>query len=114
MIMNSFRKSVSFLGQFTAFSVAVALAAVYIGGTVSKTASVFFTEGQSATVVVDAGHGGRDGGAVADDGTLEKELEDVERELYGDAATDYKRVAELDARKTEIEDRLLEIYTELE
>jgi N-acetylmuramoyl-L-alanine amidase len=26
------------------------------------------------TVVIDAGHGGRDGGAVADDGTLEKDL----------------------------------------
>ncbi|MBQ0124878.1 MAG: N-acetylmuramoyl-L-alanine amidase [Clostridiales bacterium] len=72
--MNSFRKSVSFLGKFTAFSVAVALAAVYIGGTVSKTASVFYPAGQTATVVAPAGHGGRDGGAVADDGTLEKEL----------------------------------------
>ena len=26
------------------------------------------------TVIIDAGHGGRDGGAVADDGTLEKDL----------------------------------------
>jgi N-acetylmuramoyl-L-alanine amidase len=31
-------------------------------------------EEQALTVVIDAGHGGRDGGAVAEDGTLEKHL----------------------------------------
>jgi len=31
-------------------------------------------KGNSLTVVIDAGHGGRDGGAVAGDGTLEKHL----------------------------------------
>ncbi len=46
--------------------------------------------------------------------TLETELQAVEAELYGDAATDYKKVAELDARKAKIEERLLEIYEELE
>ena len=45
---------------------------------------------------------------------LEAELEKVEAELYGDAATDYQKVAQLDARKTQIEERLLEIYEELE
>ena len=44
---------------------------------------------------------------------LEAELEEVEREMMGDAATDYIRVAELDARKNEIEERLLEIYEEI-
>ena len=34
--------------------------------------------------------------------------------MNGSVATDYKRVAELDLRKTEIEERLLEIYEELE
>ena len=45
---------------------------------------------------------------------LEAELEQVERELFGEAASDYQRAAELDARKTALEERLLEIYAELE
>ncbi|MBQ8409270.1 MAG: ABC-F family ATP-binding cassette domain-containing protein [Clostridia bacterium] len=45
---------------------------------------------------------------------LEKELEEIDELMCGEAATDYKRVAELDTRKNEIEERLLEIYEELE
>ncbi len=45
---------------------------------------------------------------------LEAELDRVTDELYGDAATDYLRAAALEARKTEIEDRLMEIYEALE
>lgn len=45
---------------------------------------------------------------------LEEELEQIEEEMMGEAAYDYKRVAELDTRKNEIEERLLEIYEELE
>jgi ATP-binding cassette subfamily F protein 3 len=45
---------------------------------------------------------------------LESELSEIDTEMNGSAATDYKRVAELDLRKTEIEERLLEIYEELE
>ena len=45
---------------------------------------------------------------------LEAELEKIDAEMMGEAATDYMRVAELDTRKTEIEDRLLEIYEETE
>jgi len=41
---------------------------------------------------------------------LEKELEEIEAELFGSAATDYTRAAALDARRTEAEERLLEIY----
>ncbi len=44
---------------------------------------------------------------------LEDELTEIEAEMNGEAATDYKRVAELDTRKIEIEERLLEIYEEL-
>ena len=44
---------------------------------------------------------------------LEAELVEIEEEMNGEAATDYKKVAELDIRKTEIEDRLMEIYEEL-
>ena len=45
---------------------------------------------------------------------LEEELVSIEAEMNGEAATDYKKVAELDMRKTEIEERLMEIYEELE
>lgn len=41
---------------------------------------------------------------------LEVELAKVTDELYGDAASDYIRAAELDDRKTIIEDRLLQLY----
>ena len=44
---------------------------------------------------------------------LEEELTSIEEEMNGEAATDYKKVAELDRRKTEIEERLMEIYEEL-
>ncbi len=44
---------------------------------------------------------------------LEAELESIEEELFGSAASDYLRAAELDARKTDVETRLLEIYEEL-
>jgi ATP-binding cassette subfamily F protein 3 len=45
---------------------------------------------------------------------LETELAEIEQALYGDAATDYERVAALDARKSEIEEQLLADYEELE
>ena len=45
---------------------------------------------------------------------LEAELSEIEEALMGEAAYDYKRVAELDNRKNEIEERLMEIYEELE
>ena len=45
---------------------------------------------------------------------IEKELEQIEVDLYGEAATDYKKAAELTARKEELEERLMEIYEELE
>lgn len=45
---------------------------------------------------------------------LEGELERLEEELFGSAAADYVRAAEIDRRKNEVEERLLEIYGELE
>ena len=41
---------------------------------------------------------------------LESELEALDRELFGEAATDYVRAAEIDARKSEIEDELMRLY----
>ena len=45
---------------------------------------------------------------------LEAELEQIDILMSGEASTDYKKLAELDSRKNEIEERLLEIYEELE
>jgi len=45
---------------------------------------------------------------------LESELDEISEQMNGEAATDYKKVAELDLRKNELEERLLEIYEELE
>ena len=41
---------------------------------------------------------------------LEGELEKLEEELFGEAATNYVRAAEIDSRKCEIEEELLELY----
>lgn len=45
---------------------------------------------------------------------IERELEQIENDLFGEAATDYKKAAELTARRDELEERLMEIYEELE
>ena len=45
---------------------------------------------------------------------IEEELEKIELEMNGEAAYDYTRLAELDTRKNELEERLFEIYEELE
>ena len=44
---------------------------------------------------------------------LERELDEISAELYGDAATDYIRAAELESLREEKETRLLEIYEEI-
>ena len=43
-------------------------------------------------------------------GELEAELEKLDEELFGDAASDYIRAAEIDKRKCEIEEELMELY----
>ena len=45
---------------------------------------------------------------------IEKELSELEVEISGDAAYDYARLTELYNKKEELEERLLEIYEELE
>ncbi len=44
---------------------------------------------------------------------IESELESISKEISGSAAYDYVRLAELDTRKNELEERLLEIYEEI-
>jgi ATP-binding cassette subfamily F protein 3 len=46
--------------------------------------------------------------------SLEEEIAAIEEKMAGDAATDYVLVAELDAKKTELEDKLFSDYEELE
>ena len=43
-------------------------------------------------------------------GELEGELERLEKELFGEAATDYVRAAEIETRKAEIEEELMTLY----
>ena len=45
---------------------------------------------------------------------IEKEIDEIDALMNGEAATDYTRLAELDTRKNELEERLFEIYEELE
>lgn len=47
-------------------------------------------------------------------GALEKELTDITDELFGDAAYDYVRAAELEDRRITVEDRLMQLYEEEE
>ncbi len=44
---------------------------------------------------------------------LEKDLDEISAELYGEAATDYVRAGELESLREEKENRLLEIYEEI-
>lgn len=50
----------------------------------------------------------------AESAALEKEIENIEAELFGSAASDYVRAAELDGKKNEAEERLFAVYAELE
>jgi hypothetical protein len=45
---------------------------------------------------------------------LEEELISIEEELFGDAASDYIRAAELTDQKIVVEDRLMQLYEEEE
>ena len=45
---------------------------------------------------------------------LEQAIDDIDAEMNGEAATDFVRVAELDTLKTQKEERLMEVYEELE
>ena len=45
---------------------------------------------------------------------LEAEIEQIDEELNGPAASDYIRAAELDTRKNECEEALMAVYEELE
>lgn len=60
--------------KFTAFSLVLALSVIFAGNAVTKSAVSENVSGARISVVIDAGHGGFDGGAVGDDGTLEKGL----------------------------------------
>ena len=50
----------------------------------------------------------------AESAALEAELAQIEKELFGEAASDYVKAAALDARRTEAEAQLLADWEELE
>ncbi len=75
-----FKRFFTFFLQFTCFSALMLLSSVLMGnllfrGETVQSAGADTEEKTVYTVIIDAGHGGRDGGASADDdGTLEKDL----------------------------------------
>lgn len=77
--------SYSLFKRYVSFFLKFSVCSLILVGTALGLGNVFFPYDQSVfsdvceeervlTVVIDAGHGGRDGGAVAEDGTLEKHL----------------------------------------
>ena len=58
------------------FCVVIAITGLFLGGYINKRgqSTQASVEKSRVTVVIDAGHGGEDAGAVASDGTLEKDL----------------------------------------
>ena len=71
--MKKRNSTISFVIRFTSFSLVLAIAAIILGGTIIPASSPNVDKVRT-TIIIDAGHGGLDGGAVADDGTLEKGL----------------------------------------
>ena len=64
-----------FLFSFTAVCVLLSfLSVAFCKWEVSDTATSIQNESKLPTIIIDAGHGGEDGGTVGKDGTLEKEL----------------------------------------
>ena len=72
----SVRGAVSFAFRFSLFSAFLLGFALFLGKSFFPPDSIPAGTDEAArfTVIIDAGHGGRDGGAVADDGTPEKDL----------------------------------------
>ena len=84
--MNEHKKSPSWLGfliRFLSFSFVLGATGIFVILTVPSYVETLFGTGtdvevnkpcEQECIVIDPGHGGEDGGAGADDGTLEKEL----------------------------------------
>lgn len=58
--------------QFSMLAIICVLCSVFT--VISKTSSSNIIKGEEKTVIIDPGHGGYDGGAVAEDGTVEKNI----------------------------------------
>lgn len=120
-------KKVKIVAYFVLFSLFLSVCAISVSGVgasfidniVSKSIKPVNTEEKPKKVIIDAGHGGKDGGAVGIDGTLEKELnlqvsillKDIfetfgyevimtrtDDRMLGDGATGHKKLADLKAR----------------
>ena len=80
-LSHSSYRAISFFLKFSFFSLLLLSVAVFAGGRLASKGDTAIDADSAAsamptfTIIVDAGHGGRDGGASADDdGTLEKHL----------------------------------------
>lgn len=108
------KQKIRWFGGFIALSFIMAIIAVIIGNSNiagKGTSAVAVTkEKKPVTVVIDAGHGGEDGGCVGADGTLEKDLNlSVALEVY-----DILRAAGINAVLTRGEDEMLyDMYGDL-
>ena len=73
-------KNLKYIISYVLFAVLIAILLIFLSGIFNKLTSrkddlsAIVKNSDGITYVIDAGHGGEDGGAVADDGTLEKEL----------------------------------------
>ena len=73
-------KSLKYITSYVLFAILIALVLIFLSSIFNKlisskdNLSATVKNSNQITYVIDAGHGGEDGGAVADDGTLEKEL----------------------------------------
>ncbi len=77
MANERFRQTAGFLLKFSFCSAVLIFCALALGNAVARVtgeAPVAVNAAPTVTVVIDPGHGGRDGGASASDGTLEKGL----------------------------------------
>lgn len=107
-----FGSAARYLAGFLLFSLSLGLAALLMmpaASAVYTRPAVILAE-HPPVIVIDAGHGGEDGGASGSDGTLEKDL----NLLVADSVAEILAAAGYDVRRTRSDDRLLyDLYGEL-
>ena len=102
------------LGGFLLVSAVCAAAGIFMlgaAGIQQKHSTAVSAEDHAPVIVIDAGHGGEDGGAVAADGTVEKDLNLEVAHILAQMLS----FAGYDVRMTRTEDRMLyDLYGDAE